>query len=150
MKLLPRVAQKGGPAEHVSNFSYQTVRPQDPECLVRLNPAEGVKSSDFKKGTCSNTRDKGQDAAQVAVLWRMVSNLRIGTEIAVCPIVREPCGLALSSRNVYLNAEQRRQVLALSRPLRHVEDLPNAIARPRALIEAAWGVFAAELAIHVD
>ncbi len=45
-------------------------------------------------------------------------DLRLPTEIVVCPIVREPDGLALSSRNVYLSAEQRRQALALSRAVR--------------------------------
>src|SRR5580692_50136 len=55
-----------------------------------------------------------KDAAQVAVLRRMASDLRLATEIVVCPIVREPDGLALSSRNVYLSAAEHTQALALS------------------------------------
>ena len=48
-----------------------------------------------------------KDAAQVAVLRRMVADLRLGTKIVVCPIVREADGLALSSRNVYLSSMRR-------------------------------------------
>src|SRR5437763_10456008 len=50
-----------------------------------------------------------KDAAQVAVLRRLVTDLRLPAKIVVCPIVREPDGLALSSRNVYLSAGGRRQ-----------------------------------------
>ncbi len=64
-----------------------------------------------------------KDAAQVVVLRRMVADLRIGTEIVVCPIVREPDGLALSSRNAYLNPEERKQALVLNRAVRRVEEL---------------------------
>ena len=62
-----------------------------------------------------------KDAAQVAVLRKMVRDLDMDVEIVVCPIVREPDGLAMSSRNAYLNAEQRRQALVLSRSLQQVK-----------------------------
>ena len=92
-----------------------------------------------------------KDAAQVAVLRRMVSDLRIGTEIVVCPIVRDADGLALSSRNVYLSAEERRQALTLSRAIRQVERLvAQGERRADVLISAARTVFAAEPAIRVD
>lgn len=61
-----------------------------------------------------------KDAQQVAVLRRMVSDLNMNVKIVACPIVRESDGLALSSRNVYLSAEERRQALVLSRSLREV------------------------------
>ena len=48
-----------------------------------------------------------KDAAQVAVLRKMVSDLDMDVEMVVCPIVREKDGLAMSSRNVYLTPEQR-------------------------------------------
>ncbi len=92
-----------------------------------------------------------KDAAQVAVLKRMVSDLKMATEIVVCPIVREPDGLALSSRNVYLSAEERKQALVLSRAVRTVEDLFAAgERRPEALLDAARTIFAAEPAARVD
>jgi pantoate--beta-alanine ligase len=86
-----------------------------------------------------------KDAAQVSVLRRMVTDLRIGSEIAVCPIVREPDGLALSSRNAYLNAAERAQALVLSRAVRKVESLFAAGERDSAaLIAAARDTFMSE------
>ena len=84
-----------------------------------------------------------KDAAQVAVLRRMTTDLRLGTEIVVCPIVREPDGLALSSRNVYLSVDERRQALVLSRAVRHIEELAaQGERRASALIDAARTVLA--------
>jgi pantoate--beta-alanine ligase len=62
-----------------------------------------------------------KDAAQVAVLRKMVRDLDMDVEIVVCPIVREPDGLAMSSRNAYLKAEQRQQALVLRRSLQDVK-----------------------------
>src|SRR6266436_2862057 len=62
-----------------------------------------------------------KDAAQVAILRRMVQDLHLPVEIVVCPIVREPDGLAMSSRNSYLDPQQRKQALALSQSLRAVQ-----------------------------
>ena len=92
-----------------------------------------------------------KDAAQVAVLRRMVADLRMPARIVVCPIVREPDGLALSSRNVYLNANERAQALALSRSVRQVESMV-AMGERRAsiLISEAREIFAAEPAVRVD
>jgi pantoate--beta-alanine ligase len=58
-----------------------------------------------------------KDAQQVRVIEQMVADLNLDTEIEVCPIVREPDGLALSSRNVFLNPEDRRAATALSQSL---------------------------------
>lgn len=92
-----------------------------------------------------------KDAAQVAVLRRMVTDLRLPAKIVVCPIVREPDGLALSSRNMYLSATERAQALVLSRAIRHVEFLVAAgERRAENLIGEARKIFAAEPAVRVD
>ncbi|AZS85835.1 pantoate--beta-alanine ligase [Streptomyces griseoviridis] len=58
-----------------------------------------------------------KDAQQVALVRRMVRDLNFGIDIVAVPTVREPDGLALSSRNRFLSAEERRTALALSRAL---------------------------------
>jgi len=58
-----------------------------------------------------------KDAQQARIIMQMAGDLNLDSEIVVCPIVREPDGLALSSRNVYLNPEQRKAATVLSRAL---------------------------------
>jgi pantoate--beta-alanine ligase len=92
-----------------------------------------------------------KDAAQVAVLRRMVGDLRLGTKIVVCPIIREADGLALSSRNVYLSDAERKQALVLSRAIACVQKLVSSgERRSGTLVEAARAVFAEEPAVRVD
>jgi pantoate--beta-alanine ligase len=59
-----------------------------------------------------------KDAQQALVIRRLVRDLNLGVEIEVCPTVREPDGLALSSRNVRLSPDERERATALSRALR--------------------------------
>jgi pantoate--beta-alanine ligase len=67
-----------------------------------------------------------KDAAQVAVLRAMVRDLNFPLQLVVCPTVREPDGLALSSRNRYLTREQRSEALVLWRSLEAVRYLADA------------------------
>jgi pantoate--beta-alanine ligase len=58
-----------------------------------------------------------KDAQQVRIIQQMTADLNLGAEIVVCPIVREPDGLAMSSRNVYLNPAERKAATVLYRAL---------------------------------
>lgn len=62
-----------------------------------------------------------KDAQQVAVIEQMVHDLNIPVEIVPCPTLREHDGLAMSSRNVYLSAEERQQALVLSQSLQQAK-----------------------------
>ncbi|MDR7081689.1 pantoate--beta-alanine ligase [Arthrobacter ginsengisoli] len=82
-----------------------------------------------------------KDAQQLTLVQRMVADLNFSVEIVPVPIVRSPDGLALSSRNRFLSAEEREAALVLSRALRLVEERANAhlpldLDSARALIES--------------
>jgi pantoate--beta-alanine ligase len=79
-----------------------------------------------------------KDAQQAVVIERMTRDLDFPVEIAVLPTIREEDGLALSSRNAYLTAEQREQAAVISRALRAAEDAAAAgETSTAALVEAA-------------
>jgi len=92
-----------------------------------------------------------KDAAQVAIIRRMVRDLHFPVQIVGCPIVRESDGLAMSSRNAYLDPQQRRSALALHRALLEIE---RAFGRgeqdPETLISAAKQVILQESAVRLD
>ena len=69
-----------------------------------------------------------KDFQQQAIIRRMVRDLNFDVKIVVVPIVREPSGLAMSSRNTYLSAEDRPKALALSRAL---DELKRDVRRAR-------------------
>jgi pantoate--beta-alanine ligase len=92
-----------------------------------------------------------KDAAQVAIIRRMVRDLNFPIEIVACPIVREPDGLAMSSRNAYLNPQQRKSALVLYRLLMRVQELYRRGERnAHKLIEAGQEVFAKESLARLD
>jgi pantoate--beta-alanine ligase len=92
-----------------------------------------------------------KDAAQVAVLRKMVRDLDMDVEIVVCPIVREKEGLAMSSRNVYLTPEQRQQALVLQRALLRVQLMADRGERDAAkLVEIGKQVIAEEPGARLD
>jgi pantoate--beta-alanine ligase len=92
-----------------------------------------------------------KDAAQLAVIRRMVRDLNFAVDIVACPIVREADGLAMSSRNAYLNQEERNRALALHRSLQVVEQQFRGGERDAAkLISTAKEIFTRESLVHLD
>jgi pantoate--beta-alanine ligase len=92
-----------------------------------------------------------KDAAQLALIRRMVQDLNLRIEIVACPIVRESDGLAMSSRNAYLNREERGRALVLQRSLQQVQQEFQKGERIAArLIAAAKEVFAREPQVVLD
>ena len=92
-----------------------------------------------------------KDAAQVAVIRKMVRDLNFDVQIVVCPIVREQDGLAMSSRNAYLSSQQRKQALVLSQSLEQVRRLhQQGENSAEKLIAAGKQVMAEEPAVKLD
>ena len=78
-----------------------------------------------------------KDAQQVRILQQMATDLNLNVEIVVCPIVREGDGLALSSRNTYLNSEERRAATVLRRALEEARCELNAGTRDALQLQTA-------------
>jgi pantoate--beta-alanine ligase len=85
-----------------------------------------------------------KDAQQVAVVKRMVSDLCFGLEIAVCPTVREPDGLAMSSRNRFLDYTDRKSAGVLFRALKSGERLVAQSTDPEVVDKEMWDVMRSE------
>jgi len=92
-----------------------------------------------------------KDAAQVAIIRRMVRDLNLPVGIVVCPIVREADGLAMSSRNAYLGPEERKRAVVLHRALVRVQRMVEAGERDVGPLSAA-GIyeFARESSVRLD
>ena len=92
-----------------------------------------------------------KDAAQLAIIRQMVRDLNFPVEIEACPIIRGSDGLAMSSRNAYLNAQERKAALALYRALKRVQELFDQGERNAAkLIEAGKRSFSEEKLARLD
>ncbi|HET8583668.1 MAG TPA: pantoate--beta-alanine ligase [Jatrophihabitans sp.] len=89
-----------------------------------------------------------KDYQQLVLLRRMAADLDLGVAVAGVPIVREPDGLALSSRNAYLSPDERTQALALSRALFTGRDAAGGGAE--AAVRGAQDVLAAEPGVCLD
>jgi pantoate--beta-alanine ligase len=92
-----------------------------------------------------------KDAQQAAVIRRMARDLDMPVEVVVMPIIREPDGLAMSSRNKYLEGDERRQALVLSKALAEAERRFAAGERGAArLKEAMRGIIAEAPAARIE
>jgi len=92
-----------------------------------------------------------KDAAQLTVLRQMVQDLNFDIEIVGCAIVRDTDGLALSSRNKYLSAIERKQALVLHRALLRMEGMIAEEERQReALMREGMKILQAETGVRVD
>lgn len=92
-----------------------------------------------------------KDAQQVQVLKRMVKDLFFNLQMRIMPIVREADGLAKSSRNTYLSAEERQAGLILSKSLKHAQELFAAGERdPQQLVAATTALIKTEPMADID
>jgi len=83
-----------------------------------------------------------KDYQQLLVIRHMARDLNLPIEIRPCPTLREPDGLAMSSRNVYLNGDERQQALALSNSLAMANDLVGSgVTKSDAILQEMLGVF---------
>ena len=92
-----------------------------------------------------------KDAQQAAVIKRMVDDLKYTIEVVICPIVREPDGLAMSSRNIYLSPGEREKALIINKSLKQAEDIINKGERNTvAIIKKINDNFIKERSIHLN
>lgn len=92
-----------------------------------------------------------KDAAQSTIIRRMVQDLNLAIDIVVCPIVREPDGLAMSSRNAYLDSQQRKTALVLHRSLMEIKNRFDRGERSAAnLIASGKKLLSKEVGVRLD
>ena len=135
LAFVPQDGEVYGPG-HASWVEVSSVsEPLEGEC--RRGHFRGVATIVLKlfNMACADVAYFGQkDYQQAAVIRRMVADLNVPIEVRVCPTVREPDGLAMSSRNVYLDAEARAQSLVLWKGLSLAEELVRAGQRDASVV----------------
>jgi len=92
-----------------------------------------------------------KDFQQAMVIRRLIEDFNLDVRLALCPIVREPDGLAMSSRNAYLSAEERVAALALFRALQRADAaFCRAETRTEAMVDEMKSVIASEPSLRLD
>ena len=91
-----------------------------------------------------------KDAQQLAIIKKMVIDLSFPVEIVPCPIVREEDGLAMSSRNTYLSAEERKAALCLSKSVKKGQEIIQKGMKAQELLNQMKAVIQAEPAARID
>jgi pantoate--beta-alanine ligase len=92
-----------------------------------------------------------KDAQQLAIIKRMVADLNMDIEIIGCPIIREADGLARSSRNVYLDTQERKAALVLSKAVNKASELINSGERnSETIVSAMTQIISAEPLAKID
>ena len=92
-----------------------------------------------------------KDAQQLAIIRRMAADLNLDTQVIPCPIVREPDGLAMSSRNAYLNSDERRSATVLYRALNAAKKaIEQGETQTACLIETMRKIFSEEPSAALD
>ena len=91
-----------------------------------------------------------KDAQQLAIIRKMVKDLNFDIEIVGCPIVREEDGLAKSSRNTYLNAEERKAALCLSRAVKAGKEVIYTGADAKEVLNPMKAIIEAESLARID
>ena len=136
--------------------------PEPENWHIDLGPAEFLLEGEFRKGHYQGvtqivkklfdavTPDLAffgqKDFQQVLMIQKMVSYFSMPVQIITCPIIREADGLAMSSRNIHLSAEDRQNALVLSKALYYVKDnfawlnIPELLQEARTMIQSTPGV----------
>ncbi len=145
--------------------SVKEMYPEQEEWHIDLGPAEFLLEGEFRKGHYQGVTQIvnklfnavnpdiaffGQkDFQQVLMIENMVAYFKMPVQIVSCPIIREDDGLAMSSRNIHLTAEDRQHALVLSATLNYVKDHFNELSIP-VLLENAKSMIKAIPGVELD
>ncbi|WP_222537210.1 pantoate--beta-alanine ligase [Pedobacter polysacchareus] len=145
--------------------SVQEMYPESEEWHIDLGPAEFLLEGEFRRGHYQGVTQIvnklfnavnpdlaffGQkDFQQVLMIENMVAYFKLPVQIISCPIIREDDGLAMSSRNIHLSKDDRKNALVLSEALQYVKDNFKTVSIPE-LLENAKKMIAAIPGVDLD